>query len=46
MSGLMGGGHSHGGSAAAGRTGRLTLVLAITVTILAPRWQARGYQGH
>jgi cobalt-zinc-cadmium efflux system protein len=31
----MGGGHGHGGSAAAGHQGRLTLVLAITVAILA-----------
>jgi cobalt-zinc-cadmium efflux system protein len=31
----MGAGHSHGGSVAAGHRGRLTLVLAITVAILA-----------
>jgi cobalt-zinc-cadmium efflux system protein len=31
----MGGGHSHGGSAAAGHQGRLALVFGITVAILA-----------
>jgi len=31
----MGGGHSHGGSAAGGHHGRLALALGITVAILA-----------